>query len=858
MEGDGTGWSERYSRIESQKAPDRQLCRWLQEAAHLLASMEREERSDSAKHLQLFVVKSLQVFSDARDSDLTNLAGEGLSEAVEQLWSKLRFSEAKALRGRLLTANLLSKLSTTSLDGFDSETWLNKAASLEGVELSSQRARLLQGLSSSRRRSARLLASLLRRWNHESVGDQELLWTQKAVESLQKAWTSTDCPEAWVSFASVGRMSKSCLEIAKKCENQNRPKSSQSFREIAHKLQTEVFAWRLGHALASATPKDFSQYDALHLESEQMTSEEAGFVILRQSAAWKLLQHLKLQGPKSGDLDFTIASQESIEEFARVMTALRAVRESEELSHAADGFLRRCLPSVAAMVHATESVGQAMPDPVRLERFHASEQNLHDCLKTRLSSHLQMKLGNWSLPSLPQRQWEQELQTRISESSNQLNILMKGLMHLTCAGHCGSKVLPGQGYMGETKTIYIEAQELQAQAQQVHSMIQERCARLLLFKQLALANNGSGVLENREVVSMFIAILDQPATVSMQQQAWQDLQKSMEKTKIPEWSKVYDSAVAAFEEHIPLQPGWSPSWSRAGLRFFQFKEGRDIQTNWAWPLGLHENAHWSAPAAPTTPPNAKPDPEVRNDGSQEVGFMTPPQHLPTTPSSSERRLLAGAKESPSPPAPAKSVSSKPIPAAMLMEPPKRPNLLRVPETPRVGTVPQTPQPQQTGLVPQTPRPDPLPERSLQMKAGSEGRKLALQTQRPAEPAGEPPKRHKGMNSPPLPANAPNRPRMMQASQSVPTPPPMPVVQPAASVVPKRSAYGLHGHGSSVEPRKTPKEPPQPPPAHLLRARPPQHQMDEQQLQERQLQQQRLREEQLQQQHLQPKWSPSWR
>ena len=52
-----------------------------------------------------------EVFSDARDSDLTNLAGEGrirdhpprvalgralagLSEAVEQLWSKLRFSEA--------------------------------------------------------------------------------------------------------------------------------------------------------------------------------------------------------------------------------------------------------------------------------------------------------------------------------------------------------------------------------------------------------------------------------------------------------------------------------------------------------------------------------------------------------------------------------------------------------------------------------------------------------------------------------------------------------------------------------------------------------------------------------------------
>ena len=28
------------------------------------------------------------------------------------------------------------------------------------------------------------------------------------------------------------------------------------------------------------------------------------------------------------------------------------------------------------------------------------------------------------------------------------------------------------------------------------------------------------------MVSMFIAILDQPATVSMQQQAWQDLQKS--------------------------------------------------------------------------------------------------------------------------------------------------------------------------------------------------------------------------------------------------------------------------------------------------------------------------------------------
>ncbi|CAE7021908.1 Hmox2 [Symbiodinium sp. CCMP2456] len=813
VEGDGTGWSERYSRIESQKAPDRQLCRWLQEAAHLLASMEREERSDSAKHLQLFVVKSLQVFSDARDSDLTNLAGEGLSQAVEQLWSKLRFSEAKALRGRLLTADLLSKLSTSSLDGFDSETWLNKAASLEGVELSSQRARLLQGLSSSRRRSARLLAALLRRWNHESVGDQELLWTQKAVESLQKAWTSADCPEAWVSFANVGRISKSCLEIAKKCENQNRPKSSQSFREIAHKLQTEVFAWRLGHALASATPKDFSQYDALQLESEQMTSEEAGLVILRQSVAWKLLQHLKLQGPKSP----------------------KAEASSRSLMH-----------------HA---------DPVRVERFHASEQNLHDCLKTRLSSHLEVKLGNWSLPSLPQRQWEQELQTRISESSNQLNILMKGLAHLTVAGHFGSKVLPGQGYMGEIKTICIEAQESQLQAQQVHSTIQERCARLLLFRQLALANNGRGLLENREVVSTFIGILDQPTAVSL----WPDLHKSLEKTKSPEWSKVYDAAVTAFQGHIPLEPGWSQSYSRAGLRFFQFGEGREIQTNWAWPLGTHADAHWSAPA-PTTPPNAKPDPEERNDGSQEIGFMTPPQHgEPTTPSSSERRLQAGAKEWPSPPAPAKPVrfvSSKPIPAVvdakMLMNPPKpsaRPNLLRVPETPRVGTVPQTPQPPQTGLVPQTPRPDPFPERSLasaQMKAGPEGRKLALQTQRPAEPAGEPPKRHKGINPPPLPAN---RPRM------VPTPPPIPVVQPAASVVPKRSAaYGLHeppqGPVSSVEPRLTPKEPPLPPPAHLMRARPPQHQMDEQQLQERQLQQQRLREEQLQQQHLQPKWGPA--
>ena len=39
------------------------------------------------------------------------------------------------------------------------------------------------------------------------------------------------------------------------------------------------------------------------------------------------------------------------------------------------------------------------------------------------------------------------------------------------------------------------------------------------------------------------------------------------------------------------------------------RQGRDIQTNWAWPLGMHVNTHWGA-AAPTTPPNAKPDPEV--------------------------------------------------------------------------------------------------------------------------------------------------------------------------------------------------------------------------------------------------------
>ena len=236
-------------------------------------------------------------------------------------------------------------------------------------------------------------------------------------------------------------------------ENQNRPKSSQSFREIAHKLQTEVFAWRLSAVsflgpgvaivVAETSLEERASNPAMlglskawgvpwHLRRQRISvstmhcswnqsrcrarpghrvlqlaeacgslrwralvqctarhrrPQEAGFVILRQSAAWKLLQHVKLQGPKTmlgvhwvtrfsyrfaqgeqscvfsaatlrcrssadaegrsgfhhcepGMASCEIATvkmqkrpscekQESIEDFARVMTTLRAVREGE-------------------------------------------------------------------------------------------------------------------------------------------------------------------------------------------------------------------------------------------------------------------------------------------------------------------------------------------------------------------------------------------------------------------------------------------------------------------------------------------------------------------------------------------------
>ncbi|CAE8640292.1 unnamed protein product [Polarella glacialis] len=101
--GDGTGWVERTEKVESKKASEKELGRWLREATDLLVGMGREERLECANGLQQFVVKALDGF---RDSSCQRLLDLGVDSSVSFLWNQMRFAEAKPLFARLLINDL--------------------------------------------------------------------------------------------------------------------------------------------------------------------------------------------------------------------------------------------------------------------------------------------------------------------------------------------------------------------------------------------------------------------------------------------------------------------------------------------------------------------------------------------------------------------------------------------------------------------------------------------------------------------------------------------------------------------------------------------------------------------------------
>ncbi|CAE8634053.1 unnamed protein product [Polarella glacialis] len=173
--GDGTGWVERTEKVESKKASEKELGRWLREATDLLVGMGREERLECANGLQQFVVKALDGF---RDSSCQRLLDLGVDSSVSFLWNQMRFAEAKPLFARLLINDLQKQ------EAVGSESWVQQAAQLSGADLSQQRAALLEMLMRSRRQLARCLPSLLRAWQQDGFAsaDQELFVTQKAVE----------------------------------------------------------------------------------------------------------------------------------------------------------------------------------------------------------------------------------------------------------------------------------------------------------------------------------------------------------------------------------------------------------------------------------------------------------------------------------------------------------------------------------------------------------------------------------------------------------------------------------------------------------------------------------------------------
>lgn len=593
--GDGTGWEMRYSKVlerlkaprEESLLPNDSLKKWLRESGDLLMGMDRDERNQSAKDLQQFVVKSLEVLQ--KGTEITQIVDLGLEDTLMQLCN-LRFPEAKVLLGRVAVLKLQRKLSSKQEEDQDADTnWLDQAKQLKGTELCGARASLLKLLNSEscHGKLTRFLLPLLQSWHTEVAEDQELQQVFKGIEFLRKGWISD--AEAWPGFAAVGGFRHCCLEIAKSCERRKRPKSSHSFRQLVQKLHGEMFLSRI---LAVLMMDNSSEAFKRFLTTMQDAIQEDEVMRFSSESAWKLLHSLfQILSTTAGrNLDFWPIPEELVEPTSCELVTFRRDHPEappgespkevleKRLAGTVDHFLWRVAPTLAMRLHLDafrKFGGDGNLSQVSFEHF----------LVWSTSKLNEMKFDGVSWTHIKQ------LDDRFSEWSQQLNLLQKNL-------NIGESE---KGTMDvETYEQYRLAQSCCAQRVEEHGEWQAWLARLMVIEQLLKEHGQDSYLrfdQFRQALVDSMAATATPETIN----------ECMNKNQIKVQPHVLDVISYALQVELQVPSPWTRVTSSTGLYFFQ---NHQRVSSWTWPA--EEFVHFlkamraAEPevGAPMTPPMA--------------------------------------------------------------------------------------------------------------------------------------------------------------------------------------------------------------------------------------------------------------
>ncbi|CAE7264645.1 sinIM, partial [Symbiodinium natans] len=525
-------------------AKDRDLCAWLGEATQLLA---REANVD----VQGFVVRSLRGLQAKPDTAITQLAQQGLRITVDQL-RKLGYAEAKQIWGRLLVSEMLGALENEDFEESGlGDWWLLRAKELEDSEHSEQRARLLEKLTKKPHMLSRLLAPLLVKWSSAKGGCR----SRRELQGLKQAIEAFLCAD--VSLAAASKLSKACLDMAKACERQSQPESSQAFRSWAFKLQDAAFTRRFETILTSALRE--SEFEQL----EQTCSENKDWALLRTGAAWQVFRHLqRLQN----------ANEETVANLATNLTALRP----GSLATALDRFLRHSYPSMAVRVHFVEA-RTATPSSVKRDavtsvnqhsaRLFESELNLLRRIENNVTPYLDQTL-QWAPVS---QEWKQELERRISDWSNCLNAVMT------------SSAADMQHLAQVHSRLLQQAEGVLQRACEKHALMQDVAGRLLLFEHALVAHQCQDALRNTDVVESAVNLFMACSSQLELQPYLTELRRNVGLLHIAvalQGQEVEDAAQAAASCSLELLPGWGRVVSPSGLSIFQ--SGND----WRWSIPL--------------------------------------------------------------------------------------------------------------------------------------------------------------------------------------------------------------------------------------------------------------------------------
>ena len=555
--------------------------------------------------VQGFVVRSLRGLQAKPDTAITQLAQQGLRITVDQL-RKLGYAEAKQIWGRLLVSEMLGALENEDFEESGlGDWWLLRAKELEDSEHSEQRARLLEKLTKKPHMLSRLLAPLplfvaknkqrgfsgfsepchvqsvhvvvrgtgfltcvvlffclkgavvvkqlprLVKWSSAKGGCR----SRRELQGLKQAIEAFLCAD--VSLAAASKLSKACLDMAKACERQSQPESSQAFRSWAFKLQDAAFTRRFETILTSALRE--SEFEQL----EQTCSENKDWALLRTGAAWQVFRHLqRLQN----------ANEETVANLATNLTALRP----GSLATALDRFLRHSYPSMAVRVHFVEA-RTATPSSVKRDavtsvnqhsaRLFESELNLLRRIENNVTPYLDQTL-QWAPVS---QEWKQELERRISDWSNCLNAVMT------------SSAADMQHLAQVHSRLLQQAEGVLQRACEKHALMQDVAGRLLLFEHALVAHQCQDALRNTDVVESAVNLFMACSSQLELQPYLTELRRNVGLLHIAvalQGQEVEDAAQAAASCSLELLPGWGRVVSPSGLSIFQ--SGND----WRWSIPL--------------------------------------------------------------------------------------------------------------------------------------------------------------------------------------------------------------------------------------------------------------------------------